>query len=167
MKCLTLPLQNSLGEHLHTVQEAIDAYMRPLEVELEQACEMCQAYINGKHYFRKTNDFVRMPKVLCICLNRWAAYGDGNTLLHPVEASRNLLMNTVNYTLCAVVCHLGETIQSGHYVAVTRHGTDADQWWLYDDSFKFKATETQVATLCSYGQRGPMHSYICIYERIY
>ena len=25
MKCLTLPLQNSLGEHLHTVQEAIDA----------------------------------------------------------------------------------------------------------------------------------------------
>ena len=98
-------------------------------------------------------------------LNRWANGHSEGGLLHPVAASRELRLREVQYTLCATVVHLGDSLRSGRYIALARHRTKDADWWLYDDVRRTIATPEQVATTCAYQGMGPMQSYVLFYER--
>ena len=93
MKLLPLPLRTLEGYLCTTVQEALDAYMPPVEVELTQPCERCSQDEFMQHRFTKHHRFVRAPPVLIVSLNRWeglGAHGRPVTLLHAVKATENV-----------------------------------------------------------------------------
>ena len=107
-----------------------------------------------------------------VSLVRWVNhFEEVIALLHPVEATENLRFRGVRYDLCAVVVHLGDSPNSGHYMIVARHRTGdaetpgiAHHWWLYDDSRRVMATPEQVATTCNYQGWKTMQSYVLLYE---
>ena len=160
---LQLPLRDPSGNLVTTVQAALDAHMPDEAVHLDECCPMCQAETDLN--FVKTHLVTQFPRVLILSLNRWAGVGATNAILHSIEANRVLVFKDHRYQLCAVVCHLGGSPNSGHYVTVARHPTHHGEWWLYDDWRRVIATDEQVSTVCTYRGSGAMQSYILLYER--
>jgi len=165
---LQLPLQNEHGVLLHTVQDAVAAYMPDEMVHLDERCSRCAAAscaAASDFNFWKTHSVTEFPRVLVISLNRWAGFRQEDALLHPIEVSTTLNFKGCQYGLCACVSHLGDSPHGGHYVAVARHVTSHGEWWLYDDDRRVIAKDEQVSTMCSYRGWGSMQSYILVYER--
>jgi len=158
---LQLPLLSADGGYVQSVQEAVDMYMPDEIVELSEGCECCNASVK----FKKAHVVARFPVVLVVTLNRWTGHEIHQAVLHPIEASQQLRFKEKSYGLCSAVCHLGKTPHSGHYIAVTRHPTNHGEWWLYDDHRRVIATDSQVATTCSY-RKQPMKCYVLIYEQL-
>ena len=118
-----------------------------------------------QHRFTKHHRSVRAPPVLIVSLNRsegLGAHGQPVTLLHAVEATENVDFAGASYRMKSVICHLGPSPNSGHYITVARHG---ETWWLFDDKIIIPAMGAQISTQSSYGQWGQMQSYILFYER--
>ena len=155
-----LPLKNIAGGVVRTVQEALDAYMPREQVSLDEPCHGCHQVQN----YWKTHKVTRFRQVLMVSLNRWAHVGVESAILHPVEASELLHFKERHYRLCSVVCHLGPAPSAGHYIAVSRHATNHGEWWLYDDERRVIATPEQISTIGSYGDAGPVQSYVLFYE---
>ena len=84
---------------------------------------------------------------------------------HPVATSDVLDFQGHQYDLRSVIVHLGTSLHSGHYIALTKHETDTGTWWLYNDANRREATREQVAT--TGGLRGwkTMKSYVLLYEK--
>ena len=86
------------------------------------------------------------PNYLIINLNR----GKGAVYECKVNFPENLdLSNYVSfkqgvtkYQLYAVICHLGPSSMSGHFVAYCRHKQN-DKWYKYNDSFVTECTKPQ------------------------
>ena len=160
---LLLPVRLPNDELIHSVQEAVDAYMPVEEVLLrEDFCIGC----GGARMF-KEHSIADFPDVLQLCLNRWGVRGDGarvEALLHPIVVAANLTFKGRLYNLCAVVVHLGDSPKSGHYITIARHTTKNGKWWLYDDANRREARPDEVATTAKYRNFGGMKSYVLLYE---
>ena len=157
---LSLPLRNSAGVSFGSVQAAVDAYMPDETVTLDEVCQC-----GVKCGYTKTNKVVVFPKVLVVFLNRWTGHERSDAILQSIHASPTLIFRGTFYRLCASVCHLGSSPNSGHYVTVARHPTENGDWWLYDDPCCSRATPEQVATMCKYKGWGAMQCYVLLYER--
>ena len=87
-----------------------------------------------------------LPNYLIINLNR----GKGAVYECKVNFPENLnLLNFVTFKqgktyfqLYAVICHLGPSSMSGHFVAYCRHKNN-DKWYKYNDSFVTECTKPQ------------------------
>ena len=87
-----------------------------------------------------------LPNYLIINLNR----GKGAVYECKVNFPENLnLLNFVTFKqgktyfqLYAVICHLGPSSMSGHFVAYCRHKQN-DKWYKYNDSFVTECTKPQ------------------------
>ena len=65
----------------------------------------------------------------------------------------------------STVCHLGPSANSGHYIAVVRHGDQTNKCYVYDDAMSHPATTLQISIECfDYKLLGALQSYILIYE---
>ena len=164
---LTLPLQLLDGSVCTDVQSALDAYMpdEPAESEFRWTCPKCQATAPSPMKRQRPSS---LPQVLMIQLNRWNSIGDVGALLHPVEANETIRFHADAYVLDSVFVHLGDNVNSGHYVAIARHGTNHGTWWLYDDARRVIATPDQISTTALYRSgRGyeQMKSYVLFYSR--
>ena len=104
--------------------------------------------------------------MLVLTLKRWDLLGDAAALLHPVFANPTLMCAGLLYDLYSTVVHLGPSPNSGHYIAVVRHDTDAGVWWIYDDTKRAAraASWHEVTTFCEYGGQN-MQAYILFYSR--
>ena len=85
--------------------------------------------------------------------------------MHTVIVDLDLEWIGQSYRLQSVVNHLGPAIDTGHYVAVTRHPTSRSEWWLYDDTTVSPASMEEVTSCASLQGWGPMQSYVLFYER--
>ena len=91
---------------------------------------------------------------------------DGFTFAHTVKANPIIDFSGREYVLASSVCHLGHSARSGHYVAVVKHATPTETWYLYDDSRCVEATAEQISTECSnYNGLGTLKSYILMYTK--
>jgi len=70
--------------------------------------------------------------------------------------------------LHAVICHLGEQVSSGHYVAFVRNGPDASGGWLFFDDMKPGHEQVRlVESLDDVAGVNPMQDgYILVYEAV-
>ena len=98
-----------------------------------------------------------------VVLKRWGDSGEVN--LECICADPYITFHGNVYRLCGVVVHLGASKDSGHYVAVTKHGQEEQDWWLYDDQSRKLASDDQASTMQNeYQFWGNMKSYILLYE---
>ena len=96
-------------------------------------CNDCKALKDAKNY----NILFSLPPVLVIILNR----GKGKSFDCDVDFPQFLnLQNYINYrkSLCeyqlrGVICHLGESGMSGHFIAYCRHRI-RNRWYCYNDA---------------------------------
>ena len=103
-------------------------------------CNICNG--NRDNYYGTT--IYSLPNYLIINLNR----GKGAVYECKVNFPEDLnLLNFVAFKngktffrLYAVICHLGESSMSGHFVAYCRHRQN-NKWYKYNDSFVTECTE--------------------------
>ena len=113
------------------------------------------------------------PQVLVLILKRYKfverALGvvDGPySINHPVATTEVLDVQGHLYDLRSVIVHLGESVHSGHYIALAKHETNTGTWWLYNDAERREATAEQVSTTCRFVRgREQMKSYVLFYEK--
>ena len=86
-------------------------------------------------------------------------------MAHPVATTEVLEFQGHVYELRSVVVHLGDSVESGHYITLAKHETDTGSWWLYNDSERKEASPEQVATTVGYRSWTVMKSYILFYEK--
>jgi len=149
---LEIPIHNGDIELL-TVQECVDDYFKSETVDKDyewQGCLQCRARAGRP---RKKLTMTVFPEILSLKLNRWSA--GGCHLRHKVEASREILVETVEYILQSVVVHRGSA-NFGHYWAVVRHEVREDmKWYVYNDTIRKEASERdlkQPHDMCGEGQ---------------
>ena len=105
-------------------------------------CNICN--MNMDTYYG--SNIYSLPNYLIINLNR----GKGAVYECKVNFPENLnLLNFVTFKqgktyfqLYAVICHLGPSSMSGHFVAYCRHKNN-DKWYKYNDSFVTECTKPQ------------------------
>ena len=78
-----------------------------------------------------------LPEILIINLNRGknAVYKCNVRFQEKLNLSKYVTIKSINtnYILYAVICHIGPSSMSGHFVAYCRNRID-DKWYLYNDS---------------------------------
>jgi ubiquitin C-terminal hydrolase len=71
-------------------------------------------------------------------------------------SSLNIDSKEIYYDCVAIVCHIGESMTSGHYVAYT---IENDQWMLYNDLTRQTVDMSEVQAKAS------QNSYLLIYQK--
>ena len=148
------------------------------------SCDECGC----KQEAHKSMRVAALPPILCLHLKRFKyveSAGQMQKLTHRVVFPFNLkLTNTTDacvdadaeYSLTAVVVHMGAHVNHGHYVALVK---SAGRWLCFDDESVHAVTESQLQT--TFGQtQQPLvrmdgmqsstghvdHAYILFYERM-
>ncbi len=127
----------------------IKSYFRP-EI-IERRCERCNLSKCLQVSFIK-----KLPEVFYIILNR---FNQGN-IKNNNEIKINVLttffeqQRKYNYELKSIICHVGNTINSGHYFNISNVN---NAWYIFNDSIKIK-----VLNLNEYLK----HAYILFYQKI-
>ena len=148
------------------VQSAFNAFLTEEPVELRDLCSRCQ-----QNKWTKALRVVALPQVLVLTLKRFknvkletGRYAE-RCVQHLVTPTEVLDFQGHLYDLRSFIVHFGESIQSGHYIALAKHETDTGTWWLYNDNERREATREQVATNASFRRYGQMKSYVLFYEK--
>ena len=119
-------------------------------------CNICRK--NCDSFYETSLYFT--PKYLVINLNRGrGAVYECNVIFPEVLEISNFVSvkKNINYELYAVICHIGPSYMSGHFVAYCKNRNDK-KWYLYNDAF---------VTLCEKNneyQKGM--PYILFYQNI-
>jgi hypothetical protein len=114
-----------------TVQESIQAYLAPEELDDECACAHC----GQRSRLVKTMSLVELPSILILHLLRYKFDRESNSkkkLLNELDYSEKLMLHDEEYTLCSVIFHLGTSAHGGHYVCDCREWK-SNRWFHLDD----------------------------------
>jgi ubiquitin C-terminal hydrolase len=130
------------AQNMVSIIECFEYYQKTqhLKGENQIYCNQCKTMAD----FYNTTKIIICPNVLVINLNR----GKGAVYECNVNFPENLnLLNYVSFKqgktyfqLYAVICHLGPSSMSGHFVAYCRHRQN-NKWYKYNDSFVTECTE--------------------------
>ena len=131
-----LELRREDGSIVNDVQEGLDAYMPPETTpsSFRWRCRHCGSEAAPV----KTHDIVATPEVLWVQLKRWEpdrsrAHGKVKGIMDAITVNEEDRFRGARYRLESIVCHVGETIQYGHYLTLARHDTKDGAWWYYND----------------------------------
>jgi len=106
--------------------------------ENQMYCNLCNNCYDS--YYSTT--LYLLPEILIINLNRGknAVYQCNVNFPEELDLTNYVINKDYNtrYELYAVICHIGPSSMSGHFVAYCRNRMD-DKWYLYNDS---------IVTLC-------------------
>ena len=99
-------------------------------------CNICQRLTDNIN----SNVLYSLPPYLIIILNR----GKGKSFECEVDFPEFLNLQTYiscpqsifNYQLCGVICHLGESGMSGHFIAYCRQRIN-NMWYCFNDALLF------------------------------
>ena len=121
----------------YTLQSCLENLFSPEEVV--RRCEQC-----GGNNSTQVTTFIQEPATLILQLNRFRYSSiDGQAIkLHEslIFPPVIYLPSGCSYRLVATVNHLGETTNSGHYIALL-YGHDTDRFTLVDDSSVIHSVE--------------------------
>jgi ubiquitin C-terminal hydrolase len=162
---LALPLVRADGSLILTVQDALNEYMQPelLGPDFHWRCTSRPCRASGledvppckEHYVALT------PEVLVLQLKRWHHVdGIAGGLLHAVTPDETLRLHSTSYTLRATVCHIGPSIQHGHYTSRVHYPTVSGTWWYYNDALRRQARPEELRTTDS------ERAYVLFYEKV-
>jgi ubiquitin C-terminal hydrolase len=125
-------------DSVKSVQAALAAFCRPEEVNDGMALRRVQ--------------FKVLPKVLVVCLKRFAFRGKAQKITKSVAYDQRLRLDPSwvaedagtppDYFLTALICHHGEMVHKGHYTTMVRYN---NEWYLYDDTNVVKMEPREVA----------------------
>lgn len=140
-----------------TLQKSIDGFFAPEDIPLSESLTgRLLGYDRREHYLASTTHAgeAAAPPTLMVSLKK---YSYDRVTKRPVKittpitgfdqriavAVKDSTDTTVNaqYRVDRVVCHLGSSPQSGHYVALVREG---DHWVKYNDSFTSTLTDEEA-----------------------
>ena len=86
-----------------------------------------------------------------------------------MDPSAGFMLDTNYYSFKSSVLHIGSRRDAGHYVTIAMHEAPTQQFWLYDDSRRLRATEAEVQASgkyrFNYGHEGVLNSYGAFFER--
>ena len=156
---LPIPVRRNDGSLITSVQDALEAYFEAEDVGVDWCCRnsTCGLYNLPN---RRPNKFHRIsvhPQVLVLNLVRWQGGGAG--LLHAVVPELEISLQGVKYELKSIVCHLGHTINGGHYTSRIHFPAAGGTWWYYNDSVRRLATDEDMRT------SSREKSYVLMYEK--
>ena len=142
-----------------SVQEALIGYFAEEVVVCETACEKCTA---SSRRFQKSLEVVEYPQVLVLGLNRWN--DDLLCLHHNVRADETIVFKGKVYHLQSHIVHLGSSARSGHYIAMAKHESSNEAWWVYDDSVRRVAAADECDGTGTFDGVS-MKTYVLFYQR--
>ena len=137
-------LQNSQNPFSYvTLENCFQYYTFPENLigENQLYCNKCKNQYDAQTF----NIIYKHPKVLIIILNR----GQGLQFNVPFNYPKNFMLNNyinmnnnpnyknvnknIEYELISIITHMGESGQSGHFIACAKSPVDKN-WYLYNDS---------------------------------
>ena len=133
-------------------------YREKRGVEGGMYCESCKKLCNVYY-----NEYLyKCPKYLIIYLFRGKNAAYKCNVNFPEQINISEFVTSENdgksiYSLYAVICHLGESDQTGHLIAYCKNRID-NKWYCYNDSIVTECTRDQ-----QYKEQMP---YILFYERV-
>ena len=145
----------------HTLSDALNNYFKDDILEFKCSQTQCESLKRTKKCMIK-----KLPQVLFITLARYSYSGKKN--LDEIEAPFELSVpfdeykspshspkihnslgdNDSNYQLVAVVCHLGSSLDAGHYTSYV-YNQKSRSWFSCDDDSITKVQEREVKTHAS------------------
>ena len=117
--------------------------------ENQMYCNLCN---NSYDSYYSTTLYL-LPEILIINLNRGknAVYQCNVNFPEELNLTNYVINKEYNtqYELYAVICHIGPSSMSGHFVAYCRNRMD-NQWYLYNDSIdnQWYLYNDSIVTLC-------------------
>ena len=136
--------QNGRRMSLINLYECFDYYQKIdlMNGQNQMYCNICNE--NKDTYYGTT--IYSLPNYLIINLNR------GKGAVYSCKVVFPETLNLLNYVtfkdgitamkLYAVICHIGPSSMSGHFIAYCRHRIN-DKWYKYNDSFVTECTKPQ------------------------
>lgn len=126
-------------------------------------CKKCtpEGFIDKEHTI---DQFIyKLPETLIVTVNRFNTNGSKNVnsviIDETIDLSNYYLSNEpTKYTFSSVICHLGSTINHGHYVTITKKN---GIYYIFDDE-KIK----EMAKGDSISQLNGVIPYIIFYEKV-
>ena len=103
------------------------------------------------------------PELLILTLSRMVPSLSDTIVLQQVTpfVEPIIVVCGHEYGLKSILYHMGVSPQSGHYIAVVRHGASAEDYWFYDDlQSRRRASENERT-----GQVNGYKVYAVMYER--
>ena len=156
---LILRLRMSLGESKVTLQNLVDQHFAPNYDIEELKCSVCcqnshleevKCTLSGrceKKSAFETCELTCQPKYLLSQLIRWDE--NGRKLKTFVQVDEDLIISeTCKYKAIAILSHLGESKNSGHYI--THRKTINNQWLRCDDSQITNSTLVEANSKSNY-----------------
>jgi ubiquitin C-terminal hydrolase len=164
---LSLPARGAPTRADATSADLLRSHFAPEEADEAWRCGGCAA--TGARGVRLCG-LLRAPDVLTLCVGRFGCDGCGGRVdRSAVWPSAHLTVGgAVRYSLRAVVCHLGRSRDSGHYVAAVRRPMRCGGQWHFRDDAKPAASLGPPASWrgCGWGEVASRGCYLLLYERL-
>ena len=132
----TINPQESFEQHYVTFKRNTSfsrlVYESTLPTNVEKYCEYC----GGQTLHIKYIEDIQTPEILAITLLRYY-YENGRLRKYndSVVPDRFIIFDGDLYSLCSIICHSGNSANSGHYTSFVRDmTTERMNWFYYDDS---------------------------------
>lgn len=153
-------LQLEIIKHTNTskdinIENLINKYF---DVEILKNAEIFTAN-NGTRYNKKQLSITNSSKYVFISLKRFSyKNGKQSKIGDAIEINYNITLKDKKYKLTGIICHLGDTPQSGHYIYYKF--TDENNVILFNDSSvknkKYNDVKNNIETQC----------YVLMYEEV-
>ena len=124
-----------------SINDCINFYLKKIKINTK--CDFCDSSNKEKHM-----TFYELPPFLIIHLSRTQINSKNKK---KVNFQETLKIQEVNYDLISVVNHIGEGINSGHYLNYSKRKND--EWYLLNDKsitkvdFKLRSDDEDVVYL--------------------
>ena len=145
-----------------SIQAAVDRLSQPEQLDenyTDWSCSGCSSHRPPQKY----RGIESSPELLIMTLSRLVPSLTNTIVLQQVTplVEPIIVVCGHEYGLKSILYHSGESPQSGHYIAVVRHGASTEDYWFYDDlQPRRRASETERT-----GQAVGYKVYAVMYER--
>jgi ubiquitin carboxyl-terminal hydrolase 36/42 len=146
---INLGLRLRIQEGNTSMSKLISDFFQPEQIK-DFSCKKC----NRKVSAMRSTCILRAPLVLIVQLKRFTTFGGKIKLPVTSEEQINLApyhhsREETGYRLNGVIEHIGNGVNSGHYVAAMR-GFDEQSWYFFDDDVKGKVSLQRVQAMLPY-----------------
>jgi ubiquitin C-terminal hydrolase len=150
MQKLNLSIVN---ENVHSIKQALDAYMACAELITDYTCETCRLLSPQS----KTYVLREVPKIFTLQLERFDStrrkVSKNIAIDERLELQTDTGTSKVKFELFAIIVHRGATLDQGHYVTYLRDfGNDASKVDKLSSQSKWYLLNDAIVTLVDWDQ---------------